>query len=507
MTLTIHTEQDEKRQLLVTIEVPEERVQAQMRETARKLARDIRLPGFRPGKAPYHVIESRVGREALRGEAVEDMVQSIFQEALDKIQPDVYAQAQFDDLQLEPLVMKFTVPLTPEVDLGDYRSIRQEVESIEVTAEAVDRALQLLRERYKQVEDVERPSALGDQLVVSGRGELILEETDNDEEETEETDEAHDHDHDHDHDHGDEQDDILFEDDRLEFILDSNTLFPGTAFVENLVGLSVGDSKEFSFTFPQDYDDESLAGKEATVNINVLQVQECELPALDDELAEKEGVANLDELREKTEKDLHRAAKKQAQDDLVNNMVHAMMGQATMVYPPAAVEEVVHSRVESFKSQVTRSGWEWDDYLKLQATSEEQLHENFHDGAEHELQHQLVLRQFILNEQIKIKMEDVEAQIEERVAMYKDNEMLVNSLRQFYQQGAGFDMISSEILMQKVAERMEAIATGNAPSLEELDAEEASTDEPIEVAPDTAVDTEAALDTEAETPTAVDEQE
>lgn len=505
MTLTIHTEQDDKRQLLVTIEVPEERVQAQMRETARKLGRDIRLPGFRPGKAPYHVIESRVGREALRGEAVEDMVQTIFQEALDQINPDVYAQAQFDDLQLEPLVMKFTIPLTPEVDLGDYRAIRQEVQPVEVTAEAVERALELLRERYKSVEDVERPSALGDQVILSGRGELILEEIEDDiEDEDEDEEEAEDqeHDHEHDHDHEEEQDEVLFDDERLEFILNPETLFPGTPFAEELVGLSVGDTKEFSFTFPEDYQDESLAGKEASFNISVLQVQECDLPAID-ELAEKEGVETMEALREKVEQDLFRAAQKQAQDDLMNEMIHAMMHQATMVYPPAAVEEVVHSRVDSFKNQVTRSGWEWEDYLKLQATSEEQLHENFHGGAEHELQHQLILRQFILNEKLSIKMEDVEAAIEERVGMYKENEMLANSMRQFYQQGTGLDMISSEILMQKVAERMEAIATGNAPSLEEPEAEE--TDTAVETENETVTVEETEPTQEADT--AVDDKE
>ena len=112
MTLTIHTEQDEQRQLHLTIEVPEERVEKQMRETARKLAKDINLPGFRRGKAPYSVVLNRVGRDSLRAEAVEDILQPVFEEALDEINPEMYAQAQFDDLEMEPLVLKFIIPLT-----------------------------------------------------------------------------------------------------------------------------------------------------------------------------------------------------------------------------------------------------------------------------------------------------------------------------------------------------------------------------------------------------------
>ncbi|MCA9901880.1 MAG: trigger factor family protein, partial [Anaerolineales bacterium] len=121
MTLKIQTEQDDQRQLLMTIEVPEDRVEKQMQVTARKLAKEVSIPGFRRGKVPYQVLVKRLGRDALRTEAVEDMLQSVFTEALDEVDPDIYAPANFDDMQMEPLVLKFTVPLTPEVTLGNYR--------------------------------------------------------------------------------------------------------------------------------------------------------------------------------------------------------------------------------------------------------------------------------------------------------------------------------------------------------------------------------------------------
>ncbi len=476
MTLTIHTEQDDRRQLKMTIEVPEERIENQMRETARKLAKDINLPGFRRGKAPYSVVVSRVGRDALRGEAVEDMLQAIIEEALEETKPDIYAQVQLDGIEMEPLVLKMTIPLTPEVTLGDYRRLRKEIEPVAVTDEAVQEALKRIRARYQELEEVDRPAAVGDMIVISGRGELIVEADDAEDEEEEGTAVPHPPSDateiDENNDDFDD-DDILFDSTRLEIPLDNTEIFPGTPFVENLVGLSVGESKDFTFAFPEDYEQEEMAGKEAMFSVELLEVKSRHLPELDDELAQKEGHETLAELEEATRNRLREMAETQVKNELIDSMVHEMLEMSTLVYPPAAVETEIDGRIQSFKNQVTRSGWQWDDYLKMNATSEAAIREDFREAAEDVVRHQLVLRQFVLDEKLKIKDEDVEEKIKERIATFKDNEVLSNSMRDYYRKGAGFDMLSGEILMDKVLERIKAIYNGTAPSLAELELEEA----------------------------------
>jgi trigger factor len=182
-------------------------------------------------------------------------------------------------------------------------------------------------------------------------------------------------------------------------------------------------------------------------------------------------------------------------------MIKDMAESATLVYPPAAVESEIDGRVESFKQQVTRSGWEWADYLKMQVTTEEALRENFREAAEEVVRQQLILREFVLSEKLSIKEEDVDAKIATRIAAFSDNEMLTNSMRNYYKTGAGFNMISGDILMDKVAERMQAILTGTAPSLEELEAIEAAAEiEADIVAEETAVE----IETEVEAETAVE---
>lgn len=517
MTLTIHTEQDDQRQLHLTIEVPEERVEKQMRETARKLAKDINLPGFRRGKAPYSVILNRMGRDSLRAEAVEDILQPVFAEVLDEINPEIYAQAQFDDLEMEPLVLKFTIPLTPEVALGDYRSLRKEIEPVAVTDKAIAEALKRIRTRYQELEEVDRPAAEGDMIVLSGRGELILgEEVEEEAEETavaaesDETENGETAVDEADEELADDNDDVLFDSDRLEIPLDDTEIFPGTPFVENLVGLAVGENKEFTFTFPEEYEEEELAGKEAMFNVQILEVKSRHLPELDDELAQKEGHETLAELEDITRERLQELAESEARNELVDSMVKEMVEMATLVYPPAAVEMEIDGRISSFKNQVTRSGWQWEDYLKLNTTTETSLRDDFREGAEEAVRQQLVLRQFVFDEKLKIQEADVEAKLEERIASFKDNETLANSMRDYYLKGAGFDMLSGEILMEKVAERMTAIYNGTAPSLEELEAEETADSPETSTEEETTDDVDTAVAEEAnepvETESAVEEE-
>ena len=468
VTLNIQTEQDEQRQLLMTIEVPEERIEKQMRQTARRLSRDAAIPGFRKGKVPYPVLLKRLGREALRGEAIEDMLQGVFEEALKEVDPDIYAQASFEDMELEPLVLKFTIPLTPEVDLGTYRDLRKEIEPVEVKDEAVEEALEAARMRHQVVEEVERAVEAGDLATFAGKGELVL--VDEGEEEEEGDEDAEDTAVD---------DTIIFDTERTELLMDSEKLFPGTPFVENIVGMNIGDEKEFEFTFPEDFEDEELAGKDAIFNITILGVKSRQLPELNDELAIEEGHDSLEAMRESTYTNLLESAEQQAQNDLIEDTITMILedADAKLVYPPAAVDAEIHNRIDSFKQQVTQSGWEWEDYLKLQGGSEESLHDDFREGAEEAVQRQLVIRQFVFDEKLRITDEDIDAQLDKQLADFGDNEELNKSMRDFYKQGYGLEMISSQILMDKVYERMAAILSGAAPDLAELEAEEAEVEE------------------------------
>lgn len=463
MTLTIQTTEDEMRQLTMTIEVDEARVSKAMQIKARELGREVNVPGFRPGKAPYDVIVRRIGEDVLRGEAIEDIIQPIFEEALEQTDIDPYARPTLEDIETNPLVLKFTVPLSPVVTLGDYRSLRQEVEEVEVTDEALEEALEYVRVRHQAIETVDRPAEVGDVVVISGNGRFSTPRPAAEGEETPETDEA-------------VEGELLFEEERLEILLDEKTLFPETPFVENVVGMAAGDQKTFSFTFADPYEQEAeYAGREAVFDITVLETKKRELPALDDELAKLEGdFETLDDLRESLRNNLMQQAEDAAREKTIDDMIHLLMEDATMVYPPAAIDAQIDSMVEDFKGRLSRSGWQFQDYLNLQGLTEESLREDFSENAENQLRHQIALRQFILDEKLRVEAADIDALIDERTARF-DNEGIRDSMRNYYRSGNGFDLLSSEVLSNKAYDRIRAIFSGNAPDLSEIDSEATET--------------------------------
>ncbi len=466
MTLTIQTEENEQRELKLTIEVPEKRVEQAMRQTARKLGREISIPGFRRGKVPYNVVLRRVGREALRAEAIDEIVQPIFEEAMEQVEPEVYGRSSFDDMEIEPLVLKFTIPLAPQVDLGDYRELRKEIEPVNITDEAVAEALEQAQIRHQQVESVDRPAAAGDIVTISGNGELVRVEDDTDDESEEAESDNEDY------------EDVIFDEENIDLLLDADKLYLGAPFIDEVVGLSTGDDKSFTISFPDDFQDKELAGKEADFEISILDVKERELPALDDELAKLEGdYETLDELRTALREQLETQAEAEAKNELIEGMIDDMLEKAEIVYPPAAVESEIDDMVANFQNQVKQSGWEWEDFVKLQGNSEEAIRENFRESAAERLERQQVLRQFVLDEMLTVSAEDVETAIDKRLEGFGDNDEFKESMRNYFNSGYGFDMISSEVIMDKAYERMTAVLTGNAPDLEALKAAAEAADE------------------------------
>ncbi len=460
MTINIQTSEDDQRQLELKVEVSEDRVEQAMRQRARQLAGQVRIPGFRRGKVPYNVVVQRFGSDLIRAEAVEEMVQGVYEEAIAEAGVSPYGRPILDDMEIEPLVMVFTIPLEPEITLGEYRSIRKEVAEINITEEAVDKALEQVRTRHQEIETVDRPAENGDVITIGGRGELvpqIKEEEEASEEESADT-EAQEV----------PESETLFDEESMDLLMDEELIFPGTDFIEQLVGKSAGDEAAFSITFPEEFEEESLAGRTADFKINVLDVKKRDLPELDDELAKLEGdFETLEELRASLRDRLQEEAEQQLKDELIEEMIDHLLEDAQIVYPPAAVEMEIDETFENFRNQIGRSGWDFEDYMKLQGLSEEDLREDFRESSEDRLQRRLAMREFVLNEKLRIEAEDLETMIDKRVGGY-DNEDLRNSMRQFYSSGAGFDMLSSEVLSEKVYGRTREILAGTAPSLEEL---------------------------------------
>jgi trigger factor len=145
--LEITTETLENRQLRLTIEVDEERTQQAMKKAARQISKQVRIPGFRKGRAPYELIVQRFGEDTVRKEAADLLIEAVYREALEQQEIDPYAPGALDDMALNPLTFKFTISLDPTVELGDYRDYRLKPRKVRVLKKQVQQALEEIREQ------------------------------------------------------------------------------------------------------------------------------------------------------------------------------------------------------------------------------------------------------------------------------------------------------------------------------------------------------------------------
>jgi trigger factor len=435
LTLEIEQHETENRELRLIVRVDEARVEEAMRQTARKLARNIRIPGFRPGKAPYHVLRNWVSADALRAEAVDSIAADVYREATEKVDVVPFAVGSLDDIEMEPLVFHITVPLRPEVDLGDYRSVRAEPTPVEVSDEAVNEAMRAIQEKHALLEPANRPIQPGDMIIADLRAE--------------------------------EEGEVVLSREKAELLLDPAKLYPDTPFVENIVGMSAGDEK----TFPLVLEDEATGNShELTYTAKVHEVKSRFVPPLNDELAREEGdYESLLDLRIHIRKQLTEAAQREADAKYVEEVFDKIREGAKVVYPPAAVEQEIDRLVSEMGERFTRQGWSLDDYLKLQGKTIEDLREELRSEAEDYLVRSQITYALVRAERLGIEDQELETRVGKRIDQMEGlQEETAQQLRELYTTGQGRILMANEVLMEKFTERLRAVGRGEAPVLSEL---------------------------------------
>jgi len=423
--LKINTEEIADREVALTLEPEPERVEKAVRHVARKVAKRIKIPGFRPGKAPFRIVEMTVGREYLLDEAAREMASELYKEALGETGLEPYAQTDLQILSLDPMSLKVTVALFPEVDLGDYQAIRVEPDDeVVVTDEQVDESLQEVQERLSEWDPVERAVQMGDQIVVD-----II---------------------------GNKDDDVVFDEEEQELILTEDVSPPG--FSEQLLGLEPEESKEFSCTYPDDFPDEDLQGQEIAFKVILHVVREKQVPVLDDELAKSAGdYETLEDLKQTLKDGIQQRLEKEARDRLTEKVVQALVEQASVTYPAAALKDEVDDMIASYKKRLESQGFTLEGYLRMTGKTSEELRAEFEPGAKERLVRALVLVELAKAEGIEVVSDDLEEEVDRIAATYGDKASVVK--RALTQQSA-LASVRSDLYSRKAIDRLIAIATG-----------------------------------------------
>lgn len=435
---TITREEIEPRQVRLTVEVSEDEVEREMRGVARELAREVRIPGFRPGKAPYGVIVQRYGEDALRVEATENLIDKIFPQVLE--QEDIYpfSPPELESMELDPFEFVVLVPLPPEVELGDYRSLRIDAEDVQVEQSEIEEVLDRLRETHAVLEPVEdRGAEPGDVLSISVEG--ITDEGE-----------------------------PFLKDEGVEVVLDPENDNPAPGFYEALEGMRVGEKRTFRLEMPEDH-----PAEEAEFTVELERLAARTLAELDDDLARTVGdYETLEELETDIEDQLLERKEAEAQEAYVEAMLQALVDQAEIDYPPQAVEDELDNVIQGFEQRIQRDlRMGLEDYLAAVDKTEEEIRADFREQAERSLERALALGQLVEQEDLAVDEEAVEERIAQRLESLGPR---ASSRREWLESNQGWRSVANELLVREAIERLTAIARGEAEGQEEDASDEES---------------------------------
>jgi trigger factor len=469
VALKIEKQNLEDHQVKLRVEIEEKTFEDIKRRAAKKLSRQTKIPGFRPGRAPYNVVVRQVGEPVILEEALDMLVQDIYPKVIEEAEIQPYGPGKLENVEsMEPPVLEFIVPLEAKVELGDYRSIRKPYEPDEVTDKQVDEVIDDLRERQAILEPADRPVEEGDVVYIK----LSAERTQSDEaadtsEEAEETQET---------------DDLTLIPERSVPILiqpeeeDSSSKsedeeeqeeepeewpFPG--FSRQLIGMSKGDEKTLTHTFPEDTQFESLRGVEAAFHFEIEDLKSRTLPELDEEFAKSLGeYETMDELRAEVRSQLEEQARQNYNEGYDEQVIEQAVEQATIQYPPQMMEDEVDSVIHNLEHRLESQRMDMDLYLKSREMSMEDLREEVLPVAESRLKRTLVLYELARDEDIQLDQAEVQTEATLTMQNLKRN-LSPEDARKLSSPQVYNNIVTSvmaDLLSQRATERIRKIASG-----------------------------------------------
>ena len=446
MTLKIETELRDDHQMKVVAEFEADVLEKYKHQAARKIATRAKIPGFRPGKAPYDVILRLYGEEALVEEAKGLLVDDTYPAILDEAKINPAAPGALEEIsETEPIKATFIVPLEPTVELGDYKALRKKYSVKAVTAKQVDEFIERMRKNYATAEPVDHAAAEGDLVYAKIDATLT-------------------------HPVEDEKAEVLKES-PLQVIIGENDPeendFPYAGFSENLVGLAEKGEKTFLYTYPEDSKYDRLRGKEVEFHVVVESVKTLHLPELNDEFAQSVGdFENIAKLREMVQVQLESQAKSEYENTYFDELIDKLVKESKVKFAPQTLEHEMEHVVESIQQDLAQQKMELDTYLKtLKKEKADWMEEEVKPAAQRRLERSLVLDELARIEKIEVGNEELQNEFTQMISEMQygtDPKKLQKELKSERFANALAMEAASRLLNRKVLDCLKDIATGKA---------------------------------------------
>ena len=390
--MSLQVEKLEKNMAKLTIEASAEDFEKAIQKVYLKARGRINIPGFRKGKAPRKLIEKMYGTGVFYEDAANDLIPTAYAEALKDCDLEIVSHPEINVTQIEsgkPFIFTAEVAVKPEVTLGEYKGVEVEKSDVEVTDEDINKEVDKERENNSRTIDVDdRAVESGDIIKLDFDGSV---------------------------------DGVPFAGGKAEnytLTIGSGSFIPG--FEDQLIGTKIGEDKDVTVTFPEDYHEKSLAGKEAVFKCKVNAITVKELPDADDEFAsEVSEFETLAEYKEDIKKKLTEKKEKEARAKKEAQAVEKAVENATMEIPDAMIDTQVQSMMEDFARRMQSQGLSLEQYFQFTGMDAKKMHDQMKPEALKRIQNSLVLEAVAKAENIEISDEKVDEEIAKMAEAYK----------------------------------------------------------------------------------------
>lgn len=475
--MNLQTERIEKHRAQFTIEIESDQLEDAKRKAARKISRQVRIKGFRKGKAPYGLILKHVGEGAVLEEALEDLGDALYKRALEESEVTPYGPGAFEDFKLEPApTFIFSVPLQPEVDLKGYLDVRLDFEEPDVAEGEIDDALKQMR--------MQRVEVLDEEIEIAGPGHRVTIAVDSEFVDGDPPDEAADIGAEDaltaeaaDADEADAADeepgpyipkkgDTFVTEDSRQIILDPNEDPFIHGFVGNLIGAERGSDVLFELTIPDDDAEETIIGRRVSFSVTIKDIEAISIPELDDDFAKlisrESGEETLDvaSLRQFVQDNLTRTALDNARSEYSAKVLQEIVEGASIEFPDLMLEEQIDQMIREFEGNLQQQRLNLDEYLSLTNSSKDELREQYRQPATRSLRQTLVLRELVSAQGIEIGDEEFELRLDKVTAGYGASP----EIRKLFDTPQMRGNIRNELVMDHLNAHLAAIGQGEDPA-------------------------------------------
>ena len=421
----------EERQVTLRIELDDDDLEPYVERGYRQVVGKMRIPGFRPGKAPRQIVEGMMGRESLISESLEFMVADVITKAVEEQEIESVGFPQIDNVEFDPVVVEAAVALNPVLDLGDYKGIRVEEDPIDVSDEDVEDELEALRKQQSSWEPVERPVEHDDLVTMNVVGMIdevkIIDETDS------------------------------------QFMVDPTSTLPLPGFAAELEGLEVDTPTDFTLDVPEDFADNEIAGKQAEFTVTITDVKQRLLPELDDEFAQSVGdeYESLDDLKDQLRENIQDATMRQNEHEYRELAIEELTVNADMEIAPLLIQHEIGHMEERREEMMTRLGISEEDYNRFTGKTAEEIRDEMHEEAVEKLNRSHAISAFIEQEALEISDDELNDRLKQ-LAREGDESTGRKLTNKELRSERVKSSVRESLLIEKALDRLVLIAKGQA---------------------------------------------